>query len=345
MQLTNTELSTFFEQMAMVVHSGISVIEGIALLRDDAISSQNRDLFDTMYSTMESTGFLYAALEDTKAFPQYALELIQIGETTGNLEEVLHSLATYYAREDYIKKSIKSAVTYPLIMIGMMFVIILVLIIKVLPMFNQVFIQLGSGMTGLSKTLMDIGMLISRYSFIFIIILVLIAAIGLFMALTKPGKSLTRKLSGSFFMTKKMAHQIALSHFASGLALTLGSGLDALQSLSMAQKLISHNKVLAQIEHCKSLMEEKNVDFAQALVESKIFTGLMGRMVLIGYKTGSMDVQMEKIAQSCEDDTDARLNRLISILEPTLVAVLSVIVGLILLSVMLPLLGIMSNIA
>ena len=228
-------------------------------------------------------------------------------------------------------------------MIGMMFVIILVLIIKVMPMFNNVFLQLGSELTGFSRSVMEIGLVLSRYSFAFIILLVVLAAGAAFLAFTKKGAKLRPKIAYHFFATKKLARQMAISKFSAGLSLTIGSGLDVEQSLEMSARLVSHPEIAQQIRNCQELMENEHLTFPQALFETGLFTGLQTRMIAVGYRTGALDTLMEKLSANCDEEIDSRLSRLISVLEPTLVVILSVIVGLILLSVMLPLLGIMTN--
>lgn len=343
MQLSNTELATFFDQMAMILHAGIPSIEGLAIMGEDLSSKEGGRILNVLYRSMEDTGSLYMAMEKSEVFPSYAVELVKIGEQTGHLEKVLSSLAAYYTREEDVKNSIKSAVSYPLIMIGMMFVIILVLIIKVMPMFNNVFLQLGSELTGFSRSVMEIGLVLSRYSFAFIILLAVLAAGAAFLAFTKKGAKLRPKIAYHFFATKKLARQMAISKFSAGLSLTIGSGLDVEQSLEMSARLVSHPEIAQQIRNCQELMENEHLTFPQALFETGLFTGLQTRMIAVGYRTGALDTLMEKLSANCDEEIDSRLSRLISVLEPTLVVILSVIVGLILLSVMLPLLGIMTN--
>lgn len=343
MYLTNNELAAFCEQMAMILHSGISAIEGIAIMKDDAYTREGGALLRTIYEGIETSGSLYTALSESGVFPSYALQLIRIGEETGHLEDVMSSLSRYYQREEEVKQNIKSAVSYPLIMLGMMFIIILILIIKVLPMFHQVFVQLGSEMTGFSMVLMNIGTALSNYSFIFLILLVIAAAVLFYLNFLPSGIRARGKIASRFFLTRGLIEKIAVSKFAAGMSLTLRSGLDALESLEMAGQLIDHPAIKARIAACQASVNN-GMDFAEALSESGIFSGIYSKMASIGYKAGVLDTLMEKISIQYEDEINARMNRLIHILEPALVAVLSVIVGLILLSVMLPLLGIMTNI-
>ena len=146
-----------------------------------------------------------------------------------------------------------------------------------------------------------------------------------------------------FFATKDLREKIAVSRFASGMALTLKSGLDTDQSLDMIESLVGHPGLQAKIRQCRELTSE-GMNFPDALAKSKIFTGIYAKMISIGFKSGVMDEVMAKAADQFDDEIQTRVSRMVSMIEPTLVAVLSIIIGLILLSVMLPLMGIMSNI-
>lgn len=115
---------------------------------EDSQNADEKELLSAVNDTLMQTGNLTQALEDTHAYPDYMISMVRIGEQTGRLDDVMDSLAVYYEKEDSLAESIKSAVTYPLIMIVMMLLVILLLIMKVMPVFNQVFIQLGSSMSG-----------------------------------------------------------------------------------------------------------------------------------------------------------------------------------------------------
>ena len=105
---------------------------------------QTRDLLEQIYKPMELGATLHSALKDTGYFPKYMINMIQLGEETGRLEEVLNSLSKYYDREDEIASGIKSAVAYPLVLSAVMIAVIVVMIAKVLPVFSQIYAELGS---------------------------------------------------------------------------------------------------------------------------------------------------------------------------------------------------------
>lgn len=340
---SNMELSSFCEQMHLILKSGISSIEGLTIMQEDTPSPEEKAILESLLSNMQESGFLYLAMQETHLFPEYMLHMIQIGEETGTLDEVMEALKLHYDREDSIQKTIRNAVTYPAIMTAMMAVVIVVLLVKVMPIFNQVFVQLGTEMTGFSRVLMNIGTVIHRYSVFFVAVLFLILILILYGTRTSSGRSLVRKIGYGIPFTKMIFEKKAACRFASGMALTLKSGLNPDRSMELVCSLNEDPYFQKKLDACQEEIAN-GADFSQALLSSGIFTGMYARMTSIGSKTGSMEQVMEQIASSYQDEIDTKMNNMLSVLEPTLVVLLSLIVGVILLSVMLPLMGIMSSI-
>lgn len=341
--LSNTELTTFCSQFALILRSGISSLEGLSIMQEDSPKGEGQELLSGMIRTMEETGSLYEALTASEVFPSYLCSMVEIGEQSGRLDDVMASLSEHYRREDEMAKNIKSAVSYPLVMLGMMIVVIFVLIVKVLPVFNEVFQQLGTGLGGISGTILSLGNTVSRYALVFVLVAAVIAGLFLYFAFTAKGRRQIRVFARSFLPTRKLMEKIACSRFASGMYLSLSSGLDTDQSLEMVSRLVDHPVIQEKIRNIQALILE-GTSFADAVSQTNMFSGIYARMVSIGYKTGAMDDVMKQISVQYDEEIDSRMSDLVAKLEPTLVAILSIIVGLILLSVMLPLMGIMSNI-
>lgn len=340
--LSNTELYSFCNQMALILKSGISSIEGISIMLEESEDASEKTILQTIYDSLIESGNFADSLECTGVFPSYMLHMIQIGEQTGKLDNVMQSLSTHYEREENIAKAVKNAVAYPLIMITMMVIVILVLITKVMPIFNQVFAQLGQEMTGFSKVLLSIGSAINNYSVVLIVLLVLIIGFTLFFSKTTCGKKAFHTWSSRLGFFRNIYDKVSACRFADCMALTLGSGFNPEYSMELASNLIEEIGFQEKINQCLTRMSE-GTEFSSALTQTGIFSGIYGRMLSLASRTGGIDTVMEEIAEKYEEEIDSRLFRLISILEPTLVIFLSVIVGIILLSVMLPLMGIMSS--
>lgn len=341
--LSNAEIASFCRQAAMIMQAGITPAEGMDILIHDTISKEGKELLQCIGDSCREGNYFYQALESAGVFPDYVVRLTALGEESGNTDSVLLSLAQYYEREESISESIRSAVTYPLIMILMMFVVILVLIMKVLPIFRQVFVQLGTEMSPLAQSLLHIGNTLSNYSIVFTVILFVIIGIGFFFYKTPSGKKSAKRFFSHFPLTRGFYDKVAAGRFASGMYLAFTSGMDTYQSLDLISQIVENDDMNQKIERCKQEIEQHS-DLPEALSKAEIFSNLYSRMVAVGFRSGSIDVVMKQISKNYEDETDKQMSRIISIIEPTLVILLSLIVGVILLSVLLPLMGIMSSI-
>lgn len=336
--LSAEELAAFAAQLSLTVKTGIPLSEAIMILLEDAETAGATQLLRMILDRLESGDSLANALKATQAFPVYMTQMIEIGETAGRLDHVLDSLKRYYEREDNIIKSAKSAITYPAIMLVILVVIVVILVTKVLPIFNQVYNTLGGEMTPFAQGAMRIGEMMSNSSLVLIIVIVVIAVFLVIMGLTPGGKKGLAALGQKMF--RQLADRMAAAKFASGMSLMLASGLDVDRSVELTLPLITNPKMRAKVTKLKE-MTERGESFTDSVVATKIFTGMQGRLLTLGFKSGNLDSVMEQIADDYEREVDERLDNLISIIEPTMVAILCVIVGLILLSAMLPLLGVM----
>lgn len=325
----NLELAEFCNQMSILLHSGISSLEGLNLLLEDAQTSEERQLLTHMINELEQSGYLYDAASATNVFPNYAIHMIRLGEETGTLDDVMSSLSEHYTREENMAHMIRNSFVYPSIMLGMMTLVIIVLLTKVMPVFNQVFHQLGQELSGFSAGLLNIGETLSHYSIVFIIIFIVIIGIAI----------VERK---RFPFYQNLQNKIAVCRFADGMSIALKSGMTPEQSLELVSNLIENAAFETKIISCKNLLEN-GTELADALRESQILTGSYARIASIAQKAGTLDEAMSHISDEYEYSVNNKINQLIALLEPTLVIVLSLIVGVILFSVMIPLLGILSG--
>ncbi len=342
-QLSSYEISVFCRQTSMLLKAGIAPALGIDILIQDTDDPKGRALLEKIQAPLREGASYQEAIAASEAFPDYMLNMIAIGEMSGTLDTVMDSLAYYYERDDNIRINLKSALGYPLVMIGMMFVVIIVLVTQVLPIFSQVFAQLGTSMSAFSQSLLSLGNQLNRYSFVIIAIIVLLVLFFFYFTRTESGRRQFMKLAMRFGPTRALYNGIASGRFASGMALALGSGMDTFSGLDLTLKLVENQEIEEKIRKCRELIIAGE-SFPDALTQSGIFTKLYSRMVSVGFRSGSMDAVMTQIADRYQSDTDRRIYSIISVLEPTLVIVLSLIVGMILLSVILPLMGIMSSI-
>ena len=328
--LTNSELSAFAEQMALVLHAGISAMEGISIMKEDAESPRDRQILETVLDEMMTGGYLSPALAASGAFPPYFVQMTEIGERTGNLDSVMDALEKHYDREDSIRKSTRNAVLYPMILTGMMLLVIILLLVKVMPVFNEVFVSLGAEMTGLPAVLLGIGNAIRTYAVIFILFR------------TDAGQAAMRNFTRSFPSARKSRRTVSACRFADAMSMALAAGLTPDEGMEMASGLSEDPDFTKELEACRNDMTEGK-GFAAALSDRGIFSGIYTRMLSIGQKTGTLDRVMGEIADMYQDEIDTKINNRLATMEPLLVILMSAAIGVIMLSVMFPLLGLMSS--
>lgn len=342
-RLSNEEIAAFCRQTALIYKAGITPSQGMQILKDDTLSKDGKQLLEQIAESCQKGNKLHESIEATGVFPSYVVSLIALGEEAGKPEDVLVSLAEYYEHEEDVSEGIKSAVTYPLIMIAMMLLIIIVLVVKVLPIFKQVFVQLGSEMTPFAEKMMNIGNVLSNYSIGITVGVLAIIAI-LFLLFRVPSlKRAWRNFLSKVPVARDFYTNVATSRFASSMFLGISSGMNIETTLNMARELVENSAMEEKIDLVKESIMERDT-MTEALMKAKVFSNLYTKMIDIGEKAGSQEEIFKMVAEHYDEATNKQLHRILSIIEPTLVIILSVIVGVILLSVLLPLMGIMSSI-
>lgn len=333
--LKNAEAAAFCQQLSMVIKAGLPVYYGIDILKDDAPDEETGMLLGELYTSMEAGSPLHEALRETGRFPDYMVHMIMLGEQAGRLEEVLTSLVSYYERETSIRSNLRNAVAYPLFMTAMMLVVITVLITKVLPVFAQIYAELGSSLTGTAAIMLNISNLLNRYMGLLVILILIFAVFIWVFCHTNCGKKQLWK--------NRLSQSISSGRFANCMYLALTSGLDTDQSLELSETLVGNPYIQEKIRKCRDLVKNGET-FPHALLHAGIFSQMHAGLISIGSKTGAMDDIMKHISTAYDEESEHLVDRFISALEPTLVIILCFLIGLILISFLLPLLGIMSSI-
>ncbi len=337
------EISMFCEQVALILGSGVALYDGIEALCSNYKDTAYGAAFARIDEAVKRTGSLHAALSENKVFPPYLVRMVDIGERTGKLDEVMASLSSYYAREQATSHSIRSAITYPLCLIAMMAVVIVVLVVKVLPIFNQVYRSLGTEVSATANTLMGLGMGLGMAVLIVVGVLIVAALLLALLMRTSKRAAITKWLGKVFKPVRRMSERIAAGRFAANLAMMLKSGYPLEEAMQLIEGVMEDPEARGKVKACGDKMLE-GATFPDAVASARIFDDLHNKMVQIGFMTGQTDTVMEKLAVIYQEQNEQDIARLVALIEPTLVILLSVIIGAILLSVMLPMVSIISSI-
>jgi len=338
--LSNEELSLFCMELSLLLRAGIGVGEGVYLLAQDSGDEQMR----SMAEAVEEGKTLTAAMREGGAFPDYVCGLIAVGEQTGRLEEALVSLAEYYDNRDQLNRWIRSALVYPAVLFLVMLAVIVILLVKVLPVFNTVYASLGGRLTGLAGGLLRLGQGLDAVMPVLCVLLfvLVLGVLGFSVSHSFREKvlGLWRNLRGD----KGLSRQISAARFVQALAMGLCSGLTPEEAVELSCHL-ENDLPAAQTRYqrCKKALADGS-DLAGALEAGEILLPSFARMLTLAERSGSTDTVVEEIARRLSRSAEEELEKQVSRVEPAMVIVTSLLVGVILLSVMLPLMHIMSAI-
>ncbi len=340
-KLTPIATAAFCSQLAMLLRGGVSVHESLLLLNEGSKGTDESKLLELLASEAGHGVPLYKAMEQSGCFLRYAVDMVRIGETAGRLEEVLDALSRYYMRNERLRQTARSAILHPFVMLCLLVALVTVLLIRVLPVFSQVYAQLGTEMSPFATRLMLFGQWMGRSALAIGIGLVVVSVSLVVLWKSAGGKNAVLRFLTWLPITRSLIRQQNSSRFCFVMALMLKSGMSFEQSAGMAQQLFQGDAA-ARIQTLLSSLQ--NEPFAAALTRSGLFDTVDARLLQVGARVGEMDNAMEDLAQRSEDKSDAMFSRIVGIIEPAMVALMGLVAGMVLLSVMLPLLGIMAAI-
>ena len=331
-------------ELAMLLDAGLTISDSIQVIGEDESAKEAKAIMQSLYfSLMEGSQFS-AALKDAAVFPDYMVHMVAVGEKTGRLVQTLTALSDYYERQTRLSITIKNSVLYPAILLVLMIVVVLVLIVQVLPIFNDIFSRLGTQMDPFAVSLMNFGQWLGGAA---VVIALVFGAIFLLALLMWLAPTIRGKVAGFFsdkWGSRGVFGKIATSRFVFAMTLGMASGLDTTESINAAAAVSGGSKAVDEKhKKCIALLDSGST-LSEALSDAGILSKQDGKMLSVGSVSGKADIAMAEIARRSDADVRDSIDRIVGRIEPTLVILSSVIVGVILLSVMLPLMGIMTSI-
>lgn len=342
-KLDSLGVSAFCESMAMMVQSGIQMDEAVALLKSG--SGQGGPLEEglvIMRAETEAGKGLSAAMEATGLFPEYAIRMVLAGERAGRLEDVLFQLARYYEDQKAMTGKLRNAVIYPVVMLGVIIIVLIVMLATVLPAFTDVYDSLTGSLTASSYAYVGWAYLFCRAALAVMVILAVALVLG-FVLWNSGKRNIVESILQKIPFCASILESLGMFRFTAALSTFLASG--EIQDIAVAEsrKMASCRPVEEKIDRCVGRMGQGH-GIAQAAYDEGLFEPVYGRMLLAGERSGSLESVLRKLTGLLADHCADLVDRLVGIVDPVLSGILMVAVGVSLLSVILPLIGMMNSI-
>ena len=329
-------LALFCRQFAIMLGTGLTLVKSLELLEEQAIEPAFGQVLQTVRLDVASgTAFTKALEKHRKIFPHMFIHLVEAGEVSGSLPEVLDRLAIYYEREDELRKKISEALMYPVIIGVVSGVMVLVLLFVVLPMLVNNFSGFGVEVPAITKAVLHgRDWMIQHWYIVLAVIAAFVFGSRAYMK-TKQGRFIKDSLALAIPVIGEMQKMVIFSRFCRTLSLLLDSGIPMLGTLQILERLMD-NVVIKKAMREATVGVERGQGISVPLREHKVFPTMLVQMVQVGEETGNLETVLVQLADYYDREVNFVVASFTKLLEPVVMLVLAVVVLFILLSVYLP---------
>jgi type IV pilus assembly protein PilC len=341
------QLTTFTRQMSTLVNAGLPLMRALRVLQRQEKNVALRDAVTQMAESIESgSTFAEALAAHPKIFDRLFVNMVKAGEIGGVLDVVLARLAEFQEKAEKIKGKVKSAMTYPIVVLVMALSILTFLMIYIVPKFADIFADLmgGKGMPMLTQFVMNASnTMVHRFPVVLIVIVAIVVLVKLLAKTEKGAYALDRfKLHAPVFGT--LISKNSISRFTRTLGTLMAAGVPVLQALNIVKETVGNEVISRAVATIHDAVKEGE-NMAPPIASSKVFPPMVVSMVEVGEETGALPDMLMKIADSYDDDVDNAVAAMTSIIEPLLIIFLAVIVGTIVIALFMPLVSIIGGLS
>jgi type IV pilus assembly protein PilC len=321
------DLVIFTRQLATMIDAGLAMVQSLQALADQTTNKVMRDVIRDVCARVESgDSFSEALQKHPKAFSRLYVCMVAAGEKGGLLAEILARLAVYLENSARLRKKVKSAMMYPTVVTIVAILITIFLLIKVVPVFGEIFTSFNATLPAPTLYLIKISNLVKKYLILFALAGGA-AGYGWFYFIKTPtGRWFwdSRRIKLPIFGS--IAHKICLARFTRTLASLIRSGVPILEVLQIVSQTVG-NVVMEKAVKTAAVDIERGESISVALAKHPIFPSMIIRMVTAGEQTGKIDNMLERIADFLDEEIETTLSGLTALIEPILIVFLGVVVG------------------
>lgn len=340
-RVKSKDLTVFSRQFATMINSGLSLTKCLGILADQAENSTLAEIINTLQKDVEGGLSLSEAMGKHKIFPTIFINMVRAGEAGGVLDEVLLRVAEHFEKEANLKAKIKSAMSYPIAMFSFSMLILFVMITFIVPMFVGMFEDLGGNLPLPTKILLFLSNFVRGFWW-----LMLAAIIGIVIGYkswktTETGRMTLDRLKLKLPVFGSLIRKISIAKFTRTLGTLVSSGVPILQALDITGDTAGNAVIEDAVKGTRSSIKEGET-IAKPLEESHVFPPMVTQMIAVGEETGALDSMLTKIADFYDEEVANTVDALTSLLEPLMLVVMGLIIGGIIISLYMPMFGIIN---
>ena len=338
------ELTAFCRQFAIMLNSGISILDTLSQLKEQHFSGYLRKILYMVYDDVKTGLLLSKAMEKhKKVFPEFFRSMIYVGEVSGSLEKVLSNLADYYEAEVALKRKIRGALAYPIMMAVLFVGVVLLMLLLIVPQFEDTLAEMNIQDNG---WITDVVFAASRWlranGLYLLYVLVILVAIVFFALRTEKGKMYRDYLKYHLPLIRRIQINLVASKFTKAMGLLLESGMDLIDALEVVGNLLGNRYAQQQF---RQVIEDvrQGASLTFAMDAYKLFPTMLIQMVSTGEKTGGVEAVLNRTGRFFDSQVETALLAATSIIQPIMLGLLGVVIGGMFIAIYSPMISIMQN--
>lgn len=335
-KVTTKDIVIFTRQLSTMIDAGLPLVQGLEIL---ASQQENKTLkkilLDTKSDVEGGSTFADALKKHPKQFDRLFCNMVAAGEMGGILDDVLKRLANYMEKALRLRRKVKGALTYPIIVLAISAMVIGVILIFVIPVFEQMFADFGGALPLPTQMVVNLSNFVKSYSLVIIGVSVVMVFLFKKYYKTEKGRRVVDRLILKSPVFGPLLRKVAVAKFTRTLGTLINSGVPILESLNVAAGTAGNKMVEEAIYNVRSSISEGRT-IAQPLGESGIFPAMVVQMVSVGETTGALDQMLNKIADFYDEEVETAVDALTTMIEPFMIVFLGGTVGSIIIAMYLP---------
>ena len=334
-KLKAKQLAAFCRELSTLLASGVTLVRALDIISEqEGINKDERDIYKDVLQDLKRGISLSDAMESKECFPELMIGMIRSGEGSGNLDLVTQRLSVQYEKDYKLTQQVKSAMTYPCILLVLCVVIVILIVTFILPQFQSLFDQMES-LPMIPNILIAVSnFLVQKWYIALLAVAVIVALIRIIVGIPAVRRGVDW-MKVHMWGFGKLFKVVYTARFARTLSSLYSSGMPLVSAVGVAAKTIGNGYVESQFDEVVTMVRG-GVPLSQGLREVDGLQKKLSSTILVGEESGRLDVMLDSIAETLEADAEQATKRMVTLLEPILIIFMALIVGCIMIGVMLP---------
>lgn len=338
------DYSIFCRQFVSIISAGVSIINALEMMRDQTENRTLKKALGEVYEDVSKGESMAGAMKKhAKVFPSMLCNMVEAGEASGSMEVAFERMAVQFEKENKLKQSVKKAMIYPIVLLVVMVGVLFLMMIWVIPNFMGMFAELDTELPPITQAVVNMSdFVIAKW---WLILLVVAAAIALFKtyAASPSGKFVLGGIALKIPVFGKLQTKSECARLGRTLCTLLGAGVPMMDAIEIT------GRSMENVHYKKAMMDAKDqvmrgMALSRPLKTCGLFPPMVVHMVSIGEETGNIETMLENVANYYEDDVQVATEQVMALMEPMIIVVMAIVVGVLIMAIMQPMLTLYESI-